>query len=127
MQNFSEWLNQKYLAWQNAQGTEETFMNYAAHLGIDPNNIIDIMLERALPNAGDLMAIAAAEGLEAYDVIEKERPDEGVIEVYSTLGPMSTDLRMKMAHAIFEAETELKDRQYLFGVRRGKEDLHPRI
>ncbi len=110
MQNFSKWLNQKYIAWQNVQGTEQTFMSYAAYLSIDPNNIIDIMLERALPDAGDLMAIAAKEGMEAYDVIGEERPDARVIEVYSTLGPMPTDFRMRMAHAIFDAEAEIKSR-----------------
>ena len=86
MSKFSEWLFQKYLAWQEAQGTQQTYMDYAARLGIDRNTIVDIMLEKALPDNGDLMAIAAAEGLEAYDVLEKERPDEEVVEDIPRLG-----------------------------------------
>ena len=108
MSHFSEWLNAKYTAWEKAQGSSRTFMDYAAYLGVDPNVIIEIMMDKALPDEGDLMAIAVKEGAEAYEEIGQAEPEQGVLEVFSQLGPMHTDLRRRMAHAIYEAEQAVK-------------------
>jgi len=106
---FSDWLTEKYTAWERAQGSTQTYARYAAYLCVDSGVVVSIMLGMALPNAGDLMAIAVKEGLEAYDVLEKDRPEQGVIEVFSSLGSMPTDFRMRMSYAIYEAEKAIKD------------------
>jgi len=110
MPRFSDWLTEKYTAWERAQGSTQTYAQFAAYLCVNPGVIVNIMLGKALPNASDLMAIAAKEGLEAYDVLGKDRPEEGVIEVFSSFGAMPTDFRMRMSYAIFEAEKTAKDR-----------------
>lgn len=110
MPRFSDWLTDKYTAWEKAQSSTQTYAQYAAYLCVDPGVIVNIMLRKAIPNAGDLMAIAAIEGLEAYDVLERTRPEKGVIEVFSSLGPMPADFRMRMAHAIYEAEKTVKEK-----------------
>ncbi|KPL75525.1 hypothetical protein ADN00_12850 [Ornatilinea apprima] len=110
MPRFSDWLTEKYTSWENTQGSTQTYAKYATYLCVDAKVLVNIMLGKALPNTGDLMAIAAKEGLEVYDVLEKDRPEEGVIEVFSSLGTMPTDFRMRMAHAIYEAEETVKGR-----------------
>jgi len=110
MPRFSDWLTEKYTAWEKAQGSTQTYAQYAAYLCVNPGAVVNIMLGKTLPNAGDLMAIAAKEGLDAYDVLGKERPEQGVMEVFSSLGPMPTDFRMRMSHAIYEAEKTLKEK-----------------
>lgn len=114
MSRFSEWLSEKYTIWEKTQGKKETYMSYAAYLGVDPSAMISMMMEKALPDSGDLMAIAAKEGTEVYDLLAEEHPDEGVIEIFSSLGQMPTDLRMRMAHAIFEAEQAVKRKDIPF-------------
>lgn len=111
MSRFSEWLSEKYTIWEKTQRKKETYMSYAAYLGVDPNAIISMMMEKALPDAGDLMAIAAKEGTDVYGILGEEQPEEGVIEVFSSLGQMPTDLRMRMAHAIYEAEQAVKSKK----------------
>lgn len=108
MPRFSDWLTEKYTSWEKDQDSRQTYAQYANYLGVDPGVIVNIMLGKALPNTGDLMAISAKEGLEAYDFLEKDRPEEGVIEVFSSLGTMHTDFRMRMAYAIYEAEKTVK-------------------
>ena len=97
------------------------YKSYAAYLWVDPNVVINIMLDKALPDAGGLMAIATKETMEAYDVMGKARPDEGVIEVFSLLGPMPTDLRLRMACAIHEAEKAMKDKNIFSGSEESKQ------
>ena len=120
MSHFSEWLNAKYTTWEKAQGSSRTFMDYAAYLGVDPNVIIDIMMDKALPDEGDLMAIAVKEGAQAYEEIGQAEPEQGVLEVFSQLGPMHTDLRRRMAHAIFEAQQISKEKQIASGTEESK-------
>lgn len=110
MPRFSDWLTEKYTSWENTQGSTQTYAKYATYLCVDAKVLVNIMLGKALPNTGDLMAIAAKEGLEVYDVLEKDRPEEGVIEVFSSLGTMPTDFRMRMSYAIYEAEKTVKSR-----------------
>lgn len=110
MPRFSDWLTEKYTAWEKAQGSTQTYAKYATYLCVDTNVIVNIILGKALPNAGDLMAIAVREGLEAYDILGKDRPEEGVLGVFATLGSMPTDFRMRMSYAIYEAEKTVKDR-----------------
>lgn len=121
MSRFSDWLNEKYIAWEKAQGTTQTYMKFASYLCVDPNVIINIMLEKALPDAGDLMAIAAMEGMVAYDMMGKDRPEDDVVEVFSLLGPMPTDFRMRMAFAIHEAEKEMKQKNISSGSEESKQ------
>lgn len=109
MPRFSDWLTERYTEWERAQGSTQTYADYASYLCVDPGVIVKIMLGKALPNASDLMAVAAKEGLEAYDVLEKDRPEEGVIEIFLSLGTMPTDFRMRMAYAIHEAEKTVKE------------------
>mgnify|MGYP000879224358 CR=1 FL=1 len=110
MPRFSDWLTEKYTSWENTQGSTQTYAKYATYLCVDAKVLVNIMLGKALPNTGDLMAISAKEGLEVYDVLEKDRPEEGVIEVFSSLGTMPTDFRMRMSYAIYEAEKTVKSR-----------------
>jgi len=109
MPRFSDWLTEKYTAWDKAQGSTQTYAKYATYLCVDVNVVVNIMLGKTLPNAGDLMAIAVKEGMEAYDILGKERPEEGVLGIFSTLGSMPTDFRMRMSYAIYEAEKAVKD------------------
>ena len=109
MPRFSDWFTQKYTAWEKAQGSTQTYAQHAAYLCVDPGVVVNLVLGKALPNAGDLMAIAVKEGMEAYDGLGKDRPEQGLIEVFSSLGPMPTDFRMRMSYAIYEAEKSLKD------------------
>lgn len=109
MLRFSDWLTEKYTAWEKAQGSTQTYARYAVYLGVDPRVIVNIMLGKALPDDGDLMSIAAKEGLEAYDIIGKDRPEEGLMEVFSTLEKRPADMRMRMAYALYEAEKTIKD------------------
>jgi hypothetical protein len=118
MSRFSEWFNQKYAIWEKAQGSPQTYLSYAAYLTIDPNVVINLILDKAQPEEGDLMAIAVKEGIEAYDLVGKDRPLEGVIEVFSSLGSMPTDLRVRMAHAVNEAEKSVKEK----GITSGSEE-----
>lgn len=121
MSHFSEWLNAKYTTWEKAQGSSRTFMDYAAYLGVDPNVIIEIMMDKALPDEGVLMAIAVKEGAEAYEVMAQAMPEPGVLEVFSQLGPMHTDLRRRMAHAIYEAQQISQEKQIASGTEESKQ------
>lgn len=109
MTRFSDWLTERFTAWERLQGSTQTYAQYAEYLFVDAGVIGNIMLGKALPEDGDLMAIAAKEGLEAYDIVGKDRPEEGVIEVFSSLSAMPADLRMRMAYALYEAEKTIRD------------------
>ena len=121
MSRFSEWLNVKYTAWEKAQSSSRTFLDYSAYLSVDPNVIIDIMMDKALPDEGDLMAIAVKEGVDAYEVLDQAIPEPGVLEVFSQLGPMHTDLRRRMAHAIYEAQQISQEKQITSGTEESKQ------
>jgi hypothetical protein len=108
MSRFSDWFNQKYAIWEKAQGSPQTYMSYAAYLTIDPNVVINLMLDKAQPDEGDLMAVAVKEGMEVYDLVGMEQPESGIVEVFLSLGSMPTHLRLRMAKAIHEADIIVK-------------------
>lgn len=72
---FSEFLEKKFLEWQQREGGRRTVKEFAAYIGVSQSTISTWWNDVKKPEGENLMKLAFKLGLEVYDVLGKERPD----------------------------------------------------
>jgi len=79
--DFSNWLNQKYLEWQIGSGGRKTISEFADYLNI-PRSVVNHYLNgRTTPKRKNTEKIATKLGPEAYDLMGFQRPDPEFKEI----------------------------------------------
>jgi transcriptional regulator with XRE-family HTH domain len=81
---FKQYLEKKYLEWQNREGGRKTITEFADFLGISQPTISNYMTGARKPDTEKAMKIANKLGIEVYDVLGIPRPD---LEYYFTNAP----------------------------------------
>ena len=86
---FNTWLEQQYLHWEASTGHRQSLQNFANYLGISNSLLSHYLSGSRKPAAKFLEKIADKLGDEAYDVLERPRPDPILREIIQTWGALS--------------------------------------
>ena len=94
--NFSQWLEQKFLEWQTAQGERKTIQDFADYLGVKGSVLSHWMNEiRKKPNSESIRQLSSKLGFEVYDVLGLPRPDPDLAYISQNWDKVSEEFRQK--------------------------------
>lgn len=72
---FPQFLEKKFLEWQQAEGGRRTVKEFAAYLGVSQSTISTWWNDERKPEGDNLYRLALKLGIEVYDALGKPRPD----------------------------------------------------
>lgn len=65
------------------------------------------------PQNGEVLSIAGMFGIKVYKVLGLPEPDKELLKTYESFSNLAGELRSKAAHALWEADVEIKQKQLL--------------
>jgi len=65
------------------------------------------------PQNGEVLSIAGMFGVKVYKVLGLPEPDKELLKTYESFSNLAGELRSKAAHALWEADVEIKHKQLL--------------
>jgi len=63
------------------------------------------------PQNGEVLSIAGMFGIKVYKVLGLTEPDKELLKAFASFSNLAGELRSKAAHALWEADTEIKQKQ----------------
>lgn len=109
MSNFPDWFTKEYRRWNNTQPGEEDFLAFCSLLGYTPETVLSWMHGESIPQNGEVLSIAGMFGVKVYKVLGLPEPDKEILKAYASFSNLAGELRSKAAHALWEADVEIKD------------------
>jgi len=111
MSKFQDWFNRKYRQWRQSQPGEEDFLGFCFLLGYTPQTVLAWMHGETIPQDGDVLNIAGKFGVKIFSVLGIPEPDKELLKAYESFSHLAGNLRSKAAHALWEADVEIKQKQ----------------
>jgi len=108
MSNFPDWFKREYRRWSRSQPGEEDFLAFCSLLGYTPNTVLSWLHGESAPQNGEVLSIAGMFGLKVYKVLGLPEPDKEILKAYASFSNLAGELRSKAAHALWEADVEIK-------------------
>jgi transcriptional regulator with XRE-family HTH domain len=108
MASAKDWLNQKFLEWEKAQGRKQSYYAFARYLEVSQSGLGQWMTGGGSPSGGDLLNIASKLGPEIYDVLGLPRPNAEVQQLTVSFANLPPDIRQRLANAIAESDYALR-------------------
>lgn len=109
MTKLSEWLTNKYHAWETTQGKPQSYYAFARYLDVAHSNLTLWISGNALPEGDDLVKLANRLGPEIYDILIKPRPASQVKTMNAAFYNLPSALRERLTNAILEADQTLTE------------------
>jgi hypothetical protein len=109
MSNFPDWFTKEYRRWNNTQPGEEDFLAFCSLLGYTPETVLSWMHGESIPQNGEVLSIAGMFGVKVYKVLGLPEPDKEILKAYASFSNLAGELRSKAAHALWEADVEIKN------------------
>ncbi len=103
--NLQEWLEQKFIEWERAQGTRQSYYNFARYLDVNHTALTQWLSGIALPDTDDQAKIADKLGSEIYAL-----PGLSSTSPAPTLH-LPTALRARLDGAMNETSQAISQRQ----------------
>lgn len=72
---FRQFLELKFLEWQQESGGRKTVLEFAKHLGVSQQSVSNWWNGDRVPEGANVQKLAKRLGLEVYDVLNLPRPD----------------------------------------------------
>lgn len=94
--NFNQWLEQQYLDWEHQSGHRKTLQQFADYLGISSSLLSHYLSGSREPAQVNLDKIADKLGDEAYDVLERPRPDPLLRNMIRKWGRLSDEQKARI-------------------------------
>lgn len=111
MSNFPDWFKREYRRWSRSQPGEEDFLAFCSLLGYTPNTVLSWLHGESIPQNGEVLSIADMFGVKVYKVLGLPEPDKEILKAYASFSNLAGELRSKAAHALWEADAEIKQKQ----------------
>lgn len=108
MATVKDWLNQKFMDWEKAQGHKQSYYAFARYLEVSQSGLGQWMVGTGVPSGDDLLSIASKLGPEVYDVLGLPRPNTEVQRVTVSFAILPPDIRQHLTGALTEAEQALR-------------------
>lgn len=116
MMNFAQFLEMKFLEWQQKEGGRKTVADFAEYIGVAQTTASSYMNGKRKPDGENLRRIANVLGFQTYDLLGIPRPDEDLAYINQHWDEVSEDFRRKFRE---EVEKQLADEQSK-GVRKNR-------
>jgi transcriptional regulator with XRE-family HTH domain len=111
MSKFPDWFKREYRRWSRSQPGEEDFLAFCSLLGYTPETVLSWMHGESTPQNGEVLSIAGLFGVKVYKVLGMPEPDKELLKTYESFSNLAGELRSKAAHALWEADVEIKQKQ----------------
>jgi transcriptional regulator with XRE-family HTH domain len=99
--NFPQFLMQKFLEWQIAEGDKRSIKEFAKYLDVKDSALSHWMNEiRKKPDAQSLHKLSLKLGLEVYDVLGLPRPDADLAYISQHWDDVSPEFRVKFREQV---------------------------
>ncbi len=108
MATVKDWLNQKFVEWEKAQGHKQSYYAFARYLEVSQSGLAQWMIGAGVPSGDDLLNIANKMGAEIYDIIGLPRPNADVQRLTVSFASLPADIRQRLTNAIAEADNTLR-------------------
>jgi|SRR3990172_3173346 len=79
--DFANWLDKKFLEWQQREGGSRTALEFSEWLGFANATVNQWLNGNRSPESGNVHLLALKLGLEVYDALGLPRPDEGLYQI----------------------------------------------
>ena len=109
MSNFPDWFTQEYRRWNKTRPGEEDFLAFCSLLGYTPETVLSWKHGESTPQNGEVLSIAGMFGVKVYKVLGLPEPDKEILKAYASFSNLAGELRRKAAHALWEADVEIKN------------------
>jgi transcriptional regulator with XRE-family HTH domain len=109
MSNFPDWFKREYRRWSRSQPGEEDFLAFCSLLGYTPNTVLSWLHGESTPQNGEVLSIAGMFGVKVFQVLGLPEPDKEILKAYASFSNLAGELRSKAAHALWEADVEIKN------------------
>ncbi len=104
MTKLSEWITQKYLDWEKAQGKPQTYYNFSRYLDVPHSDLTLWISGNSLPEGDHLVKLANRLGEEIYDLLVKPRPVGHLQAMNTAFLNLPAAFRERLNNAILEAD-----------------------
>lgn len=92
----AQWLDKRFLEWQLEQGSSQTVVAFAEHLGVS-RDVLNAWLNRGVtPRGSNVDLLASKLGMEIYDILGLERPDPLLLRLEKLAEGLSEEGRAKL-------------------------------
>lgn len=108
MATVKDWLNQKFVEWEKAQGRSQSYYAFARYLEVSQSGLSQWMIGNGSPGGDDLLNIAKKLGVEIYDIIGLPRPNTQVQRVTASIASLPPEIRDKLSNAVAEADQAMR-------------------
>jgi len=108
MATIQDWLNQKFIEWERAQGRKQSYYAFARYLEVSQSGLQQWMIGSSTPGGDDLLNIAGKLGPDVYDLLGLPRPNADVQRVTVSFASLPPDIRQRLTNAITEADRTLR-------------------
>lgn len=109
MSNFPDWFTKEYRRWNKTRPGEEDFLAFCSLLGYTPETVLSWMHGESTPQNGEVLSIAGMFGIKVYKVLGLTEPDKELLKAFASFSNLAGELRSKAAHALWEADVEIKN------------------
>lgn len=103
LESWRQFTNKKFLEWQNQMGARKTITAFANYIGI-PQPTVSLWLNGSrLPKSNEeIEKISSIWGLDVYDALQVERPDEYLYKLKKVWKDLSTEKRRAISEEAAE-------------------------
>lgn len=108
--DFRQYLEGKFLEWQQQQGGRRTVSEFAEHIGVTQAAISSWWNNNRIPQSDSIRKLADKLGLEVYDVLGLERPDADLYFIQQNWEYLDTETRhaIRLQAEKYRVENETK-------------------
>jgi hypothetical protein len=107
MSKFPDWFNRAYKRWSRSQPGEEDFLAFCDLLGYFPASVLSWLQGISIPQDAEILSIAGVLGTKVYEVLGQAAPDPELLKIYNSFSHLTGEFRVKLAQALWEAQTEI--------------------
>ena len=93
---FPQFLDRKFLEFQQGQGGRRTVAEFAAFIGVKQSTLSIWWNSGSEPSGESVRLLAEKLGLEVYDVLELDRPDEDLYYIQQHWDDLTPELRRSL-------------------------------
>jgi DNA-binding transcriptional regulator YiaG len=108
MANLKDWLSQKFIEWEKAEGRRQSYYAFARYLEVSQSGLGQWMVGSSAPSGDDLLNLANKLGVEVYDVLGLPRPNAEVQRITVSFASLPADIRQRLTQAIAEADHAMR-------------------
>jgi len=111
MSKFLPWFTKEYKKWVRSHPGEEDFLAFCELIEYPPAKVLSWLQGDSVPQGAEILSIAGIFGIKVYSLLGQPEPDPELLKIYASFTHLAGDYRSKLAHAFWEAQTEMQSKR----------------